>query len=632
MCGICGIAKADNRESIPTSLLSSMCQTLIHRGPDDQGIFIEKNVALGARRLSVIDLEGGHQPLANEDGSIYVVHNGEIYNFPDLQVELKSRGHIFRTKSDTETIVHCYEEWGNDFVQELRGMFAFALWDKRTEKLILVRDRIGIKPLYYTLLENKTLVFASELKAILVHPKVKRALDPKALNLFLTLEYVPSPLSIFKTIHKLPAGSILIYKRGKVQIKKYWDIERGQKTSEKISKATLLSLTDKLYTLLKESVKLRMISDVPLGAFLSGGIDSSSIVGLMSELGISPLRTFSIGFEETSYSELNHARRIARKFGTAHEEFILQPRVVDFTEKLIRHLDEPLGDFSIFPTYLVSKMARPHVKVILSGDGGDELFGGYEHYQAQKLSESPISSLLLKNLPPIVKRLPPSAKKKGVWNKFRRYAQGLEYNPRNRHLRWMMFLSPEDKKNLYSKDLICELDGIKEIHEIDPFQKVFHNLNRFDPVSGELYFDLKTYLVDDILVKVDRMSMAVSLETRVPLLDHKIVEFLFRLPGNLKMRRLTTKWIFKKTMERLLPSPNIHRRKEGFSIPIKNWLRRELKDLMFDYLNESRIKADGLFNFNYIKKMMDSHLKGKENYSHQLWALLVFEIWKEQYL
>ncbi len=414
MCGICGIAKADNRESITTSLLSSMCQTLIHRGPDDQGIFIEKNVALGARRLSVIDLEGGHQPLANEDGSIYVVHNGEIYNFPDLQVELKSRGHIFRTKSDTETIVHCYEEWGNDFVQELRGMFAFALWDKRTEKLILVRDRIGIKPLYYTLLENKTLVFASELKAILVHPKVKRALDPKALNLFLTLEYVPSPLSIFKTIHKLPAGSILIYKRGKVQIKKYWDIEPGQKTSEKISKSTLLSLTDKLYTLLKESVKLRMISDVPLGAFLSGGIDSSSIVGLMSELGISPLRTFSIGFEETSYSELNHARRIARRFGTAHEEFILQPRVVDFTEKLIRHLDEPLGDFSIFPTYLVSKMARPHVKVILSGDGGDELFGGYEHYQAQKLSESPISSLLRKNLPPIVKRLPPSAKKRGM--------------------------------------------------------------------------------------------------------------------------------------------------------------------------------------------------------------------------
>lgn len=632
MCGICGIAKAENRESIPTSLLSSMCQTLIHRGPDDQGFFIEKNVALGVRRLSVIDLEGGHQPLVNEDGSIYVVHNGEIYNFPDLQAELKSRGHIFRTKSDTETIVHCYEEWGDDFVQELRGMFAFALWDKKTEKLVLVRDRIGIKPLYYTLLENRTLVFASELKAILVHPKVKRALEPKALNLFLTLEYVPSPLSIFKTIHKLPAGRILIYKRGEVQIKKYWDIEQGQKTSEKISKAALPSLTDKLYSLLKESVKLRLISDVPLGAFLSGGIDSSSIVGLMSELGISPIRTFSIGFEETSYSELKHARRIAQKFDTVHEEFILQPQVVDFTEKLIRHLDEPLADFSIFSTYLVSKMARPHVKVILSGDGGDELFGGYEHYQAQKLSEFPISSLLLKNLPPIVKRLPPSAKKKGVWNKFRRYAQGLEYNPQNRHLRWMMFLSPEDKKNLYSKDLICELDGIKEIHEIDPFQKVFHKLNCFDPVSGELYFDLKTYLVDDILVKVDRMSMALSLETRVPLLDHKIVEFLFRLPGNLKMRRLTTKWIFKKTMERLLPSPNIHRQKEGFSIPIKNWLRRELKDLMLDYLYESRIKADGLFNFDYIKKMMDSHLKGKENYSHQLWALLVFEIWKDQYL
>ncbi|UCC38244.1 MAG: asparagine synthase (glutamine-hydrolyzing) [Candidatus Aminicenantes bacterium] len=632
MSGICGIAKAENREGIPASLLSSMCQTLIHRGPDDQGSFIEKNIALGARRLSIIDLEGGHQPLANEDGSIYVVHNGEIYNFPALQTELKSRGHIFRTKSDTETIVHCYEEWGDDFVQELRGMFAFALWDRREEKLILVRDRIGIKPLYYTLHEDGTLIFASELKAILVHPKVKRALEPRALDLFLTLEYIPSPLSIFKNIHKLPAGCILIYKRGKTQIKKYWDIKQESKTSEKISKATLVSITDKLYSLLKESVQLRLISDVPLGAFLSGGIDSSSIVGLMSELRISPLRTFSIGFEETSYNELNHARRIAQKFNTLHEELILQPQVLDSTEKLIRHLDEPLGDFSIFPTYLISKMARSHVKVILSGDGGDELFGGYEHYQAQKLSEFPLPSIFQKNLPAVVKKFPPSAKKKGIWNKIRRYGQGLEYSPDHKHLRWMMFFSPGGKKGLYSKDLICELDGIKEIREVAPFQKIFHNLNCFDPISGELYLDLKTYLVDDILVKVDRMSMAASLETRAPLLDHKIVEFLFKLPGNLKLKGLTSKWIFKKTMERLLPSANILRSKEGFSIPIKNWLRQELKDMMFDYLNHKRIKAERLFNFDYIKNMMDSHLEGRENYSHQLWALLVFEIWKEQYL
>jgi asparagine synthase (glutamine-hydrolysing) len=632
MCGICGIALADNREKVPPSFLSSMCQTLTHRGPDDQGFFIQKNAGLGARRLSVIDLESGHQPLANEDSSIHIVHDGEIYNFPDLQTELKSRGHTFRTKSDTETIVHCYEEWGDDFVRELRGMFAFALWDERARKLILARDRIGIKPLYYTLLENRTLVFASELKAILIHPKVKRVLEPRALDLFLTLEYIPSPLSIFKTIHKLPPGHILIYKRGQAQIKKYWDIEPGPKTSRKISKAVLPSLADKLYSLLKESVQMRLISDVPLGAFLSGGIDSSSIVGLMNELGVSPLRTFSIGFEESSYSELDHARRIAQKFDTVHEEFILRPRIVDIAEKLIRHLDEPLGDFSIFPTYLVSKMARSHVKVILSGDGGDEIFGGYEHYQAQKLSEFPLPSLLQKNLPAVVKKLRPSAKKKGAWNKFRRYTQGLEYNPLNRHLRWMMFFTPRNKKNLYSKDLTSKLEGIKETYEMDPFQKLFHNLNRFDPVSGELYLDLKSYLTDDILAKIDRMSMAASLETRVPLLDHKIVEFLFKLPGNLKLRGLTTKWIFKKAMERLLPSPTIHRRKEGFSIPIKNWLRRELKDLMFDYLNESRIKADRLFNFEYIKKMTDSHLSGRENYSHQLWALLVFEIWKEQYL
>lgn len=632
MCGICGIIKTENEKSIPSSLLSSMCQTIVHRGPDDEGIFIEKNVALGARRLSIIDLEGGHQPLANEDNSVWVAHNGEVYNFPSLRAELESYGHIFRTRTDTETIVHSYEEWGDDFLQKLRGMYAFALWDKKESKLLLVRDRIGIKPLYYTLLEDKTLIFGSELKAILVHPRVPRTLDPQALDFFLTLEYIPAPLSIFKNIYKLPAGNCLTYKSGKIQIKKYWELESGTTVSEKISRPSLHSLKDELYSLLKESVELRLISDVPLGAFLSGGIDSSTIVGLMRELGASPLKTFSIGFEDTSYNELNHARRIAQEFDTEHEEFILQPQALELTEKLIHHLDEPFGDFSIFPTYLISKMARPHVKVILSGDGGDELFGGYEHYQAQQLSKSPLPSFLLKGLHPFIKKFPPSAKKKGSWNKLRRYCQGFEHSPENRHLRWMMFLSSENKNILYSEEFAQELRGIKEIHEKTPFHQVFHELGRFDPLSGELYLDLKTYLVDDILVKVDRMSMATSLETRVPLLDHKIAEFIFKLPGKLKLKGMTTKWIFKKTMERLLPRQNIYRSKEGFSIPIKHWLRKELKDLMLDYLEERRIKNEGLFNFNFLKKMMDAHLQGRENYSHQLWALLVFEIWKEQYL
>ena len=632
MCGICGIAIAENKEHISSSLLSSMCKTITHRGPDDEGIFIEENVGLGVRRLSIIDLEGGHQPLSNEDHSVWIAHNGEIYNFPALRKELMSRGHTFKTKTDTETIVHCYEEWGKDFIQKLRGMFAFALWDKQQNQLLLVRDRIGIKPLYYTLLEDRTLVFGSELKAVLAHPGVKRSLEPQALDYFLTLEYIPAPLSIFKNIFKLPAGCLLLYNKGKIQIKKYWELESSESTSKKISKKTIHSLMDELYDLLKESVKLRLISDVPLGAFLSGGIDSSAIVGLMRELGASPLKTFSIGFEDASYNELNHARRIAQKFQTEHEEFILRPQALDLTEKLIHHMDEPFGDFSIFPTYLISKMARSHVKVILSGDGGDELFAGYEHYQAQKLSQLPLSSLFQKTFPAVLKKFPPSAKKKGAWNKLRRYCQGFEHSPELRHLRWMMFLSPENKKSLYSENLVQKLNGIKQINDITPFQELFSNINCLDALNGELYLDLKTYLVDDILVKVDRMSMATSLETRVPLLDHKIVEFISNLPGGLKLRRLTTKWIFKKTMEQLLPRQNIFRSKEGFSIPIKHWLRMELKDLMLDYLNERRIREGGFFNFEFIKKMIDFHLQGRENFSHQLWALLVFEIWKEQYL
>jgi asparagine synthase (glutamine-hydrolysing) len=632
MCGICGIASPEKAESLSSSLLSSMCQTIIHRGPDDEGIFIEENVALGARRLSIIDLEGGHQPLANEDKSIWIAHNGEIYNFPELREELKSRGHSFTTNTDTETIVHAYEEWGEDFVHRLRGMFAFALWDGREEKLLLVRDRIGIKPLYYTILEDKTLVFGSELKAIIVHPQVKRVLEPKALDLFLTLEYIPAPYSIYKGIHKLPAGRFLIYKKGEIVIKKYWDVEPREVKAQEMPGKTLASLMDELYSLLEESVKLRLISDVPLGAFLSGGVDSSTIVGLMKESGASPLKTFSIGFEDSSYNELDYARPISQKFSTHHKEYFLKQNALELTEKLIYHLDEPFGDFSIFPTFLVSEVARSEVKVILSGDGGDELFGGYEHYQAQKIAQFTSSSFLFKRLNTLLKKLPPSAKKKGLWNKLRRYCQGFEHDPALRHFRWMMFLSLENKKALYSEAFSRELEGIREIYEIEPFKEIFDGLDRFDSTSGELYLDLKTYLPDDILVKVDRMSMAASLETRVPLLDHKIVEFIFKLPGKLKLQGLTTKWIFKKTMERLLPHKNIYRSKEGFSIPIKHWLRKELKDLMLDYLNEKRIKEEGLFNHEGISNMVKAHLKGRENYSHQLWSLLVFEIWKENYL
>jgi asparagine synthase (glutamine-hydrolysing) len=632
MCGICGIVRPAEKAPIPSSSISSMNRTLFHRGPDDEGIYIGEGAALGTRRLSIIDLEGGHQPLSNEEGTIWISHNGEVYNFPSLREELMSLGHTFRTRTDTETIVHAYEEWGDAFVHKLRGMFAFAIWDAPKKRLLIVRDRLGIKPLYYTLMDDKTLVFGSELKAILAYPEFRASLEPRALDYFLTLEYIPAPFSIYKNVFKLPAGSFLTYEEGKTNINQYWELEPDEPRIKDLSEQKLDALMDELYSLLRESVQIRLISDVPLGAFLSGGIDSSAIVGLMREAGASPLKTFSIGFEDVTYDELDHARRVAQKFHTEHEEFILRPQILDLAEKLILHLDEPFGDFSVFPTYLVSKMARSRVKVILSGDGGDELFAGYEHYQAQKLSRLPFLATLNKSLLPAVKALPPSRKKKGGLNKLRRFAQGFEHPSNTKHLRWMMFLTSTEKKALYSPDFIRGLETEEPINLRTPFDRIFSAMSRFDRLNQELYIDLKAYLADDILVKVDRMSMAVSLETRVPLLDHKVVEFAFRIPGSLKLKGFTTKWILKKTMERLLPHKNITRSKEGFSIPIKHWLKEELKDLMLDHLNEKRIREGGIFDFKPIARMIDQHLKDKENFSHQLWALLVFEIWKDRYL
>jgi asparagine synthase (glutamine-hydrolysing) len=634
MCGICGFVQKAGRAKPDPHLLQAMLQTIIHRGPDDEGIYVADEVALGARRLSIIDLEGGHQPLANEDGSVWIAYNGEAYNFPEVRGELAGRGHHFKTRTDTETLVHAYEEWGQDFLQHFRGMFAFALWDGRKKRLLLGRDRIGIKPLYYTLLADGTLVFGSELKSLMVHPRVERKLDLRALDLFLTLEYIPAPHSILQGVLKLPAGHLLQYQDGRVDIRKYWDIEEKKNEAEEGPGQPLNAeeAADRLYSLLKESVQLRLISDVPLGAFLSGGIDSSAIVGLMHELGASPLKTFSIGFEDRTYNELAYARRIAQKFSTDHQELVIQPRALELTEKLVRQLDEPFGDFSIFPTYLVSAMARREVKVILSGDGGDEIFGGYEHYQAQALARSPAFRAAAWALRPILRRLPPSSKKKGLWNKLRRFVQGLDMPPAARHLRWMMFLSPEQKKRLYAPGLWNAAERKKDILEEEPWASLFSRLGPFDPLNAELFLDLKTYLADDILVKVDRMSMAVSLEARVPLLDHKMVEYAFCLPGSWKLRDGTSKWIFKKTMERLLPAENIYRPKEGFSIPIKHWLRVDLRDMLLDYLTEERIVGEGLFHYPAVKHLIDSHLTGQENYSHQLWALLVFEVWKENFL
>lgn len=631
MCGICGLAFSPAAGQPEISLLRGMAQTLIHRGPDDEGYFYQPGIGLAVRRLSIIDVLSGHQPLSNEDGTIWVAQNGEIYNFLEIKAELEKKGHVFRTKSDTEVIVHSYEEWGLDFLSKLRGMFALSIWDSNKRRLILARDRIGVKPLYYTLLSNGTLVFASEIKAILAYPGIQKELDLEALDFYLTLEYIPAPYSIFKGIRKLPAGHLAIFESPRLVLKPYWRLDPGE-LREKSKSLTLPQAMDELYTLLRESVNLRLISDVPLGAFLSGGIDSSTIVGLMRELGAEPLRTFSIGFKESSYNELNYARIAANRFQTQHEEFILEPKALELTEKLIYHLDEPLADFSIFPTYLVSTMARSRVTVALSGDGGDELFGGYEHYQAQQLAQSSLIRKAGKLASPFLNFFPPSEKKKGFWNKLQRFTLGLTQPPELRHFRWMVFWGEKEKEALFSEDLKKQLSSPRPFWTREPFVSIFKEMENFDPITAELYLDLKTYLPDDIMVKVDRMSMATSLEAREPLLDHRLVEFVFSLPGEWKVHGLETKWIFKKTMERLLPQENIYRPKEGFSIPIKLWLRRELRSLLLDELHEEKLKQEGLFSPKLVKKLVEDHLAGRKNYSHQLWALLVFEMWREKYL
>lgn len=629
MCGIVGIVDLKGKNKIERDKIKSMADQIIHRGPDDEGFYLDNGVAFGARRLKIIDLETGHQPQSNEDGTIWIAFNGEIYNFHELRKELEDKGHKFRTKSDTETIIHLYEEEGEEGFKKLRGMFAFGIWDGKRRKLVLVRDRIGKKPLYYTFPDPSTIVFSSEIKGILKFGGIDKELDLNSLDLYLTLEYIPSPHSIFKKIKKLMPGHYLVFDERGAFENSYWELERAEVPSN------IEEIKERLKELIKESVKLRLISDVPLGAFLSGGIDSSSIVAMMQLLGTDPLMTFSIGFEEKSYNELKYARKIAELFKTQHYEFILKPDALELIWELVRYLDEPMSDFSIFPTYLVSKMARQHVTVILSGDGGDELFGGYEHYLAEKI-ERILRKYFLK-LPyaifPLISRfLPPKDVKKGIVNRIKRFSDGLKFPAELSHFRWMLYLDKFSKQRLYSSDFLSKLDRSNELWEKEPFSLIFEKMKSFDEMNRELFLDLKSYLVDDIMVKVDRMSMACSLETRAPLLDHKLVEFVFSLPGNLKVRGLTTKWIFKKSMEGILPKETIYRQKEGFSIPIKKWLRDEFRGLMEDYLSERRIKEGGLFNFSEIKKMKEEHIKGIENHSHRLFALLLFEIWREKYI
>jgi len=622
MCGICGIVSFNDNKPVKEEEIKVMTSRIIHRGPDDWGIFFKSpSVGLGMRRLSIIDLTTGKQPIHNEKGNIQIVFNGEIYNFKELREDLEKQGHKFYTSSDTEVIVHLYEEYNTDCLEFLRGMFAFALWDDDKRRLFIARDRFGIKPLHYTF-DNKKIIFASEIKSILSCQGVERQLDYSALDRYLTFEYIPAPQTIFKNIKKLLPGHYLIYQGETLKINKYWDINFTEKKD--------FSQEEFIETF-KKSVNYRLISDVPLGAFLSGGIDSSSVVALMTQLSNKPVKTFSIGFEDKSYNELKYARIIARQFNTDHHEFILEPNIPSLINKLVDYLDEPLADFSIIPTYLVSQMARQYVTVALSGDGGDEIFAGYETYLAQKVSRvyGKLPSLLRHRLiSPLLKMVPPGSQKKGLINYLRRFTAGEILPDELQHLRWMIFLRDSERGKLYSSDFQKERENA-DVYQ--PWKEYFNRMAGENFLNQDQYVDIKTYLSEDILLKVDRMSMANSLEVRVPILDHKLVELAASFPPSLRMKGFSTKFIFKKTMEKILPKEIIYRPKQGFSIPVKNWFRKDLKKMLLEVLSEEQIKKNRLFNYSYIERLIQEHLEGKENHSHCLWALMIFNLWQERY-
>jgi asparagine synthase (glutamine-hydrolysing) len=625
MCGISGIYRFSGQRPVAIDEVRRMCRVLEHRGPDDEGIYTHGRAGIGMRRLSIIDLHTGHQPIPNEDESAWVVFNGEIYNHHELRRDLEARGHRFRTQSDTETIVHAYEEFGDRCVERMNGMFAFAVLDQKRQLLFLARDRLGIKPLYY-FVDAQRLLFGSEIKAILSHDDVPRELDFVALDSFLTFEYVAGPQSIFKAIKKLPAGHTMTVTPQGITVARYWDVvQTASDEDEKV-------YCERLYTTLKSAVHYRLVSDVPLGALLSGGIDSSTIVGLMAEQLATPVETFSIGFEEDTYNELAYARQISQYFHTHHHEQIIRPDAIELTEKVIRHCDEPLADFSVFPTYLVSVFARQHVTVALSGDGGDELFAGYDHYKAQKLAgyyRWLPRAMRVHVIEYLLERLPPTAQKKGLINKAKRFIEGAALPSDLAHTRWMTFLTAADKAQLYSPDLR------RELKEVDAHAFIRRYLARAgidDPLGEQLLLDLKTYLVDDILVKVDRMSMATALEVRVPFLDYRVVELAAAIPSRLKLKGWTSKYLLKQAMAALLPASILQKKKEGFSIPIKNWLKDELKPLLLDSLSPDRVRHRGYFNVVYIDRLVSEHLAGTHNHSHKLWPLVLFEIWHSMYL
>src|SRR6266849_4308551 len=615
MCGIAGFIDAERSHDNGLQLIDRMCKVIRHRGPDDQGVWLGDGVALGMRRLSIIDLSGGHQPIFNEDQSILVVFNGEIYNYRELREELQGHGHHFTTSSDTETIVHAYEEYGDECVKHLRGMFTFAIWDRNRHRLLAARDRFGKKPLNYYW-DGQRLIFGSEIKSIL-EAGIPREINQIALDEYLVYSYVPTPNTLFKGVFKLPAAHILIYEDGQISTKRYWELPFTPTCQD--DEATAIERT---FVLLKEAVEVRLMSEVPLGAFLSGGVDSSIVVGLMSQMISQPVKTFSIGFEEDDFSELPYARQIAKHFGTDHHEFFVRPELISVLPQLVWAYDEPFSDASMLPTYYVSKLAREYVTVVLTGDGGDEIFGGYTPYRRE---------WFISRIPPILRSLLAFGSRfmpDGMRGKNRLGSLLLDLP--TRVLRSGMLFAPDSRSSMYSPEYFAQ------VCDHNPYELLiseFRAVSDLDITAQQQYVDARRYLTDDILVKVDKASMFNSLETRAPLLDQYLVEYVASLPSTLRMRNGVLKYLLKKVAADLLPAEILTRGKQGFGVPIKHWFRGDLNGYAYELLLSPRAQQRGIFNPAFVRNLLQAHARTTlVNHSSAIWALLCLELWFQIYM
>ncbi|MEX0993545.1 MAG: asparagine synthase (glutamine-hydrolyzing) [Solirubrobacterales bacterium] len=617
MCGICGIA-VRNGEADPAAV-AAMNEVMVHRGPDSSGALVDGPVGLAMRRLSIIDLAGGDQPIANEDETVHVIQNGEIYNYRELRAGLRERGHRFETSSDTEVLVHLYEERGPGFVEELRGMFALALWDKIEQRLLLARDRFGIKPLYYRS-HGDVLSFASELKALVCQPGFSREVDLDALEAFLAFNSIPAPLTIYEQAHKLPAGHLLIWHKGEISLRRY---SRPKPASaDRVRAEDEQTLAEELRERLRDSVRAHLVADVPVGVLLSGGVDSSALAALAAHESSHQISTFSIGFEEHSFNELEQARLVAERYGTDHHELILRPDAVELLPKLVDAFDEPFADSSALPTYLVSQLASRSVKVALSGEGGDELFGGYYTYVADMLA--PRVGRVASALRPLIERLPSSDRKVSLEYRAKRFARGAHLPALERHHAWKEIFSDEARAELLRPDRRGALDPV------DLYRARYAETDGAPQLARLQDVDLGIYLADDLLVKTDRASMAHSLEVRVPFCDSVVAELALALPTHHKVRGLSKKRLLRKAVSTLIPKQVLHGRKQGFSIPAASWLRGELEPFAREVLSPASVARQGYLRPEVVSALLDDHVCGRHDNSRQLWGLLAFAMWHER--